>query len=143
MRRKEKRMPDQYDSMCFGCGKKNPIGLKLEFQEENGKYMTVFTPQQEHQGYPGIVHGGITAAVLDEVTARHVWAQGIKAFTANLNVRYRKVIPIGKPVTFWSSIVSRRGRMFQMKAEAILEDGYIAAEASVKIMAAKEQDVKP
>jgi acyl-coenzyme A thioesterase PaaI-like protein len=130
---------DQYDSMCFACGRKNPIGLKLEFYFDNEEYVTVFTPKEEHQGYPGIMHGGITATILDEITARYVWAKGIVAFTASLNVRYRKGIPIGKPVTFKSRLVKKRGRLYELAAEAVLEDGTVAAEASSKIMEAKNQ----
>jgi len=129
---------DQYDSMCFACGRQNPIGLKLEFFMDNEEYITVFTPREEHQGYPGIMHGGITATVLDEVTARYVWAIGKIAFTAALNVRYRKGIPIGKPVTFKSRLVQKRGRFYEMEAKALLEDGTVAAEATAKIMEAKK-----
>lgn len=130
-------MLDQYDTMCFACGKKNPIGLKLEFMEESNQYTTVFIPRAEHQGFPGIVHGGITAAILDEVCARYVYAQGKLAFTAALNVRYRKSIPIGKPVTFKSRIIRQRGRMYEVEGQAVLEDGSIAAEAAAKVMEAK------
>lgn len=131
---------DSYDTMCFACGKLNPIGLKLEFSEENGEYVTVFTPREEHQGYPGIMHGGITAAILDEVCARYILAKGVLAFTAALNVRYRKGIPIGKPVTFKSRIIQQRGRMYEVEGQAVLEDGFVAAEASVKVMKAKKQE---
>ncbi|MGI6679224.1 MAG: PaaI family thioesterase [Dehalobacterium sp.] len=128
---------DQLDHMCFACGKKNPIGLKLDFFDDQGVYTTVFTPKEEHQGYPGIVHGGITATILDEVTARYVLSQGIVAFTASLNVRYRKGIPIGRPVTFKSRMVQKKGRLYEMEAQAILEDGTVAAEAVAKVMEAK------
>lgn len=129
---------DQMDNMCFACGKKNPIGLKLEFFDNHGEYTTVFTPKEEHQGYPGIIHGGITATILDEVTARYVLSQGIVAFTASLNVRYRKGIPIGRPVTFRSRLVRQKGRLYEMEAQAILDDGTVAAEASAKVMEAKK-----
>ncbi|MGI6685753.1 MAG: PaaI family thioesterase [Bacillota bacterium] len=131
---------DQYDSMCFACGKQNPIGLKLKFYVDNEEYITVFTPNEEHQGYPGIMHGGLTATILDEITARYAWSKGKVAFTASLNVRYRKGIPIGKPVTFKSRLVKKRGRLYEMEAEAILEDGTVAAEATAKIMEAKNQE---
>jgi len=134
-------LPDQYDSMCFACGKHNPIGLKLEFFVDNEEYITVFTPKKEHQGYPGIMHGGLIATILDEVTARYVWSKGIVAFTASLDVRYRKGIPIEKPVTFKSRLIKKRGRLYQMEAQAVLEDGVVAAEASAKVMEAKNQSI--
>lgn len=131
---------DQYDSMCFACGRQNPIGLKLDFFVDNEDYITVFTPREEHQGYPGIMHGGLIATILDEVTARYVWAKGMIAFTASLDVRYKKGIPIGKPVTFKSRLIKKRGRFYQMEAKAILETGVVAAEATAKIMEAKNQE---
>lgn len=131
---------EQSDAMCFACGKQNPIGLKLDFFNENEEYIAVFTPREEHQGYPGMMHGGLIATILDEVTARYVWAKGMVAFTASLNVRYRKGIPIGKPVTFKSRLFKKRGRLYQMEAEAILENGVVAAEATAKIMEAKNQE---
>ncbi|MGI6065872.1 MAG: PaaI family thioesterase [Bacillota bacterium] len=134
-------MYNTYESMCFACGKQNPIGLKLQFREENDEYITVFTPGKEHQGYPGIIHGGITATILDEVCARYVFAKGVPAFTAALNVRYRKGIPIGEPVTFKSWIVNHKGRLFNVEAKAILKDGTVAAEAYAKIMKAKKLEV--
>ncbi len=135
-------MMDQLDCMCFVCGKKNPIGLKLEFIEENNEYSTVFTPREEHQGYLGIIHGGLTATLLDEVCARYVVSKGVVAYTAALNVRYRKEIPIGRPVIFRSRMVKKRGRMYEMEAKAILDDGSVAAEASAKIMEAIHQEGK-
>ena len=51
--------------MCFLCGRENPIGLKLDFYEdpERGQVRGDFTVSEDYQGYPGVVHGGIVAAV--------------------------------------------------------------------------------
>lgn len=132
-------MYDSYDTMCFACGRQNPIGLKLEFREEGDEYVTDFIPQEEHQGYPGIIHGGITAAILDEVSTRYILFKGVLAFTAEINVRYRKKIPIGQPVTFRSRVLKQKGRMYCVQARAILSDGSLAAESSAKVMQAKSE----
>jgi len=134
-------MYDTYEGMCFACGKGNPIGLKLEFQTEDDEYVTHFTPGEEHQGYPGIIHGGLTAAILDEVSARFVMAKGIVAFTAELTVRYRKGIPIGMPVTFRSRVVKQKGRVYLVEARAVMADGTLAAESTAKVMRAKDEVV--
>ncbi len=56
---------------CFLCGVENPIGLNLRFYEaEDGHVEARFTPKEEHQGYPGVLHGGITSALLDETIGR-------------------------------------------------------------------------
>ncbi|MBA7592560.1 hypothetical protein ES708_34747 [subsurface metagenome] len=59
--------------MCFICGLKNDMGLKAAFYEtEKNELIAVFKPDQGHQGYPGRLHGGIAAAILDETIGRTV-----------------------------------------------------------------------
>jgi len=64
-----KKQPNS--EMCFVCGRKNPVGLYMRFHD-NGETEVVseFTVPEHYQGYPGIVHGGVVAAMLDEVVAR-------------------------------------------------------------------------
>lgn len=134
-------MYDTYEGKCFICGKENPIGLKLEFREENKQYITEFTPGEEHQGYPGIIHGGITAAILDEVSTRYILSRGILAFTGEINIRYRKRIPVGVPVIFKSWVTKEKGRIYFVEAEAILPDGTVAAQSAAKVMRASEPPI--
>ncbi|MDR3348023.1 MAG: PaaI family thioesterase [Acidaminococcales bacterium] len=122
---------------CFGCGRDNPAGLKLEFTLEQGIYSAVFTPRREHQGYDGMVHGGIIAALLDEVMGDYVYElTGQKAFTARLQLRYRQAAPIGQPLKAESSVLKRKGRLYEMKGEIFLSGGSLAAEAKGKIILA-------
>ena len=62
---------------CFGCGDLNPIGLGLDIRLEDGFLVTEFTPKEEHQGWPDIVHSGITTALLYEVLKNFPYHQGI------------------------------------------------------------------
>src|SRR6056297_2991038 len=90
-------MPEVEDGMCFACGDKNPISLHLKFEEiDKNKVRAEFVPGEYHQGYNGIIHGGLTATLLDEAMAHVIGFKGIKAFTAELNIRYRKAIEIGE-----------------------------------------------
>lgn len=90
-------MPEVEDGMCFACGEKNPISLGLKFKElSENKVKAEFIPAENHQGYDGIIHGGLTATLLDEAMAHVIGFKGIKAFTAELNVRFRKAIEIGE-----------------------------------------------
>jgi len=57
------------EGMCFACGKRNPIGLHLDFRFEGDEYVTEFVPQEVHQGFPGIIHGGLIATVLASTDA--------------------------------------------------------------------------
>ena len=52
---------------CFGCGEDNPSGLRLDLKLEGDQLTTEFIPEKRHEGWPGMVHGGVIAAVLYEV----------------------------------------------------------------------------
>jgi hypothetical protein len=88
--------------MCFICGLENPVGLKLRIYEvEPGVVETTFTAPQHFQGYPGVLHGGIIATIIDEVSGRSWMGSEDNPrfmFTAKLEVKYRKNVPIGKPL---------------------------------------------
>src|SRR6202163_3808010 len=56
--------------LCFACGLRNPYGLHMVFRLDEGSIVSDFQPHEEHQGFPGIIHGGIVAAVLDEALNR-------------------------------------------------------------------------
>ena len=52
-------------AMCFVCGRNNPNGLHLHFfVDAENRVHAEFTPQVEHQGFPGIMHGGVISAII-------------------------------------------------------------------------------
>ena len=116
------------NTMCFVCGKDNPIGLKLKFREEDNKYISQFTAGPEHQSYDGIVHGGLISTLLDEIMAGYLTAKGHHAVTGRLEVRYRHPTPIGEPLTIIGWITRERGKLYEMAAEIQLPDGTVTAE---------------
>ncbi len=82
---------------CFACGKKNPWGLKLQFEKTNenlARARVIF--HENYVGYPGIVHGGIVTTVLDEAMAKALLLQDIIAFTVEISVRFRKKAEPGR-----------------------------------------------
>lgn len=131
---KHEQLGEDKDQWCFGCGVKNPIGLHLVFTEADGYYMTEFTAGPEHQGYDGIVHGGIISTLLDEAMARYINSKGGMAVTARLEVRYLKSVPIGVPLTIRAHIVSSRKRLYSLAATVALADGTSMAEGQATIM---------
>lgn len=122
------------DDGCFVCGKANPIGLKLEFVQEGEEYVTYFTPLKVHQGFIGIVHGGIVSTVLDEVMARYVYILGHKAVTAEMTVRLKRPAPVGKPIRFAGRLESEEGRVLNCSAQATTEDGTVVATATARMV---------
>ena len=122
-------MTKQLDSQaCFVCGKGNPHGLQLDFFVEENRVTTTFVPRLEHQGWPGFVHGGIIATVLDETIGRAGFLVDAWAMTGRLEIRYRQPAPIDQPISFVGTIVKDRGRAMEMEGFAQLPDGTVIAE---------------
>lgn len=108
------------DQMCFCCGPRNPIGLKLKFEETpEGRTRTVWTPRQEHQGFKDIVHGGLVATVLDEVMIRMLYHRGIPAVTGTMETKLLKPLRAGRDYRFEAWLVKDRGRALLTEAEAV------------------------
>jgi acyl-coenzyme A thioesterase PaaI-like protein len=105
--------------MCFICGLKNPVGLHLHFYEvEPGVVESTYKAPEHFQGYPGVLHGGIVGAILDEIAARSQMGSDSLVprfmFTARLEVKYRKNVPIGKLLR----LVGKAGKSKGKTAEA-------------------------
>jgi acyl-coenzyme A thioesterase PaaI-like protein len=121
------------DRWCFACGENNPFGLKLKFRiDRHGQMHTSFTFRKEHQGYTDIVHGGFLGLILDEIMLNLAWRLGIKAVTAGLDLRFKKVVRVGDAVDFKGWISEHRNRL--LKAQAVARDaqGEVVATAEAK-----------
>ncbi|TVR31491.1 MAG: PaaI family thioesterase [Spirochaetaceae bacterium] len=123
---------------CMVCGIDNRFGLKTRFHEtEEREVVAVFTPRPEHQSYPGMVHGGISAALLDEVIGRAIMPHGDEnsfGVTVDLNVRYRKVVPLGVELKAVGRVSQEKGRFFEGSGELYLPDGSVAVSAQGKYL---------
>ena len=105
--------------MCFICGLENPVGLHLHIYEvEPGIIETTYTAPEHFQGYPGVLHGGIVGALIDEISARAQMGSDANdprfMFTAKLEVKYRQNVPTGKPL----KIIGKAGKSKSKSAEA-------------------------
>ncbi len=119
--------------MCMVCGRDNPWSLKARFYElADGELLGVFDPLDEHQSYPGRLHGGISSAMLDETIGRaiNVLDPGTWGVTLELNVRFRKPVPIDRPARAIGRITKDAKRLFEGSGEIVLDDGTIAVEAT-------------
>ena len=78
---------------CFVCGLENPVGLKLRiYRTEPGVIETTYTAPDHFQGYPGVLHGGIVASLLDEISGRaHMGDPSTPRFmfTGKMEIKYR------------------------------------------------------
>ena len=115
---------------CFGCGKDNPIGLRLDFRQDGKIVRAEFTPTELHQGWSGIVHGGIIVCLLDEAMGYATRFQGMNCITASMQVRLRRPALIGEPLIITSSITENKRRLVKTEANICLKDGTPVAEAT-------------
>jgi acyl-coenzyme A thioesterase PaaI-like protein len=118
---------------CFVCGVENPNGLHLCFYSTgSGKVTASFTATSEYQSYPGVLHGGIVAAILDETAGRVFLKEYPPRFmyTAKLEIRYRKIVPIGQPLKIIGRAVKTRARMAQSWSGIYGSDETLLAEAN-------------
>ena len=107
------------DAYCFCCGRENPIGLKLVFEETpEGRMRTLWTPGREHQGFKDIVHGGLVATVLDEVMVRFLYLRDIHALTAGMEMKLIQPLRWGRTYRFEGWIEQDRGKAVITEAEA-------------------------
>lgn len=124
-------------SSCFVCGINNSFGLKTRFYEINGKFLiSISTTMNEHQGYPGVVHGGITAAILDEAIGRAIYCfdKGAWGVTADLSITYKHPVPLNQTLYSRAKITDNKKRIFYGEGELFLEDGTILALGKGKYM---------
>src|SRR5262245_37000925 len=78
---------------CFVCGLKNPFGLKLTFYDDGvDQVRCEYSIPAEYQGYPGVAHGGIVAAILDEAVGRVAMIGDHNHFmmTVKMEIKYRQ-----------------------------------------------------
>jgi acyl-coenzyme A thioesterase PaaI-like protein len=123
---------------CFVCGVSNPFGLQLKFYESGpGEVTTEYTVAERYQGYPGVVHGGIVAAMLDEVTGRAFMGDPNAPrfmYTARLEIKYRKNIPVGQPLRLVGRAGKNKGRTATATGELFGPDGSLLAEADALLV---------
>ena len=121
---------------CFVCGRENPVGLKVSWDQdpEAGEIRGTVTVPGHFNGYPGVAHGGIVGALLDETAGRTILMDGgfdDLMVTAKLEVVYRRPTPTGVPLLAVGRLLRRTGARAEAEAELRLPDGTVTARAKV------------
>jgi acyl-coenzyme A thioesterase PaaI-like protein len=148
--------------MCLVCGPENAFGLHGRFYElapegdeieEPGQsrasgrreLLGVFTTREEHQSYPGRLHGGIAAAALDETIGRAIVIAHHETWgvTVELTVRYRQPLPLDRELRVLGRITRDGSRIFEGSGEILLDDGTVAVEARGKYLKMRLKDIAP
>lgn len=127
------------NGLCFACGRLNPKGLRLNVRKAREGVELDFTPPAHLQGWNGILHGGITSTILDELMAHACTEAGIQTVTAELLVRYRRPIPTGQSIHGTARVTGRRGPLVLTESRLLDRTGTVLAEATGKMMAVEKR----
>ncbi|MCL6577043.1 PaaI family thioesterase [Kyrpidia sp.] len=120
---------------CYVCGAENPKGLHLHFEKYGEEGVTAeFNSEEWHDGWPGIQHGGITCALLDEAAAYVANNLGLITVTAKLDVEFQNPIHSGETVRVVAFPVRKTRRLIEAEAQITSLDGVPKARAHAKMM---------
>jgi beta-phosphoglucomutase family hydrolase len=117
-------------SYCFCCGQNNPIGLKLKFVWDGKTARTEFTPNEHHQGWEGMVHGGIVISLLDEAMSYAAFFEGMACVTAEVKARLKLPAPVNEPLTVTGWLTKKNRKLLESRSTVALKDGTVVAEGS-------------
>jgi acyl-coenzyme A thioesterase PaaI-like protein len=118
---------------CFGCGDLHPTGLHLKAKVEDGLSISAeFTVTENHQGAPGLAHGGLLSLAFDEALGKLMWLLRAPAVTARLETDFLAPVPIGTTIYISARITGVQGRKVYSEAEGRLNGptGAIAVRAA-------------
>ena len=121
------------------CGQDNPASLGCQYYElEGGEVATFFIPKSIHEGHGGIMHGGMSGAVLDELMGRATlsycdenkeeWIP--RYMTAEMTVKYKKPIRVGQLIYGYGRVDRKEGRCCFTSSDLVDEEGEIVANAT-------------
>lgn len=128
MEKNEQLLP--YYRQCFVCGETRLGRLGVRFRFAEGKVKATFTPTEKHVGFPGIVHGGIITALLDEAMVWAIYAEtGKFALSSEITVRFLKPLPVGQTVEVVGYLVRRQRRIWEVGSEIHDEQAIVYARA--------------
>ena len=118
---------------CFGCGEKHPTGLHLVAHVGNAMDITAeFVVSENHQGAPGLAHGGLLSLAFDEALGKLMWLLRAPAVTARLETDFLKPVPMGSKLFITAEITGQVSRKVYCSAVGRLNsvDGEIAVRAA-------------
>ena len=118
---------------CFGCGELHPTGLHLVAHVGDGQNITAeFTVTDNHQGAPGLAHGGLLSLAFDEALGKLMWLLRAPAVTARLETDFILPVPIGTVLYITAEITGQVNRKVYASAEGRLggPDGPVAVRAA-------------
>jgi acyl-coenzyme A thioesterase PaaI-like protein len=123
---------------CFGCGELHKTGLHLiAFAGKELDLSGKFTVTENHQGAPGLAHGGLLSLAFDEALGKLMWLIRTPAVTGRLETDFLLPVPMGRTLFIDARITGQSGRKIYTQAEGRLDSptGEIAVQASALFIA--------
>jgi uncharacterized protein (TIGR00369 family) len=130
-----------FEHWCFACGRKNPTGLQLDFDVSTDRATARYTGDQRHQGYDGVLHGGVVTALLDETMGWAIFHQGIWGVTAKIEVTFKRPVPVGEELVVSGEVVRQRSRTIETRGSVVRasDDEVLATGTALFIRMPEEQ----
>lgn len=120
---------------CFVCSDPADGGLGLQFQvTADAGVRAWWTCPAGGESYPGIVHGGVVAMLLDAAMVHVLFARGIAARTGELRVRYHHAVRTTEPLKVTARLGAAYQPLYRLEAE-VRQHGVLCATARAKFMA--------
>ena len=130
-----------FEHWCFACGRLNDAGLQLDFVVSRDRAEARYVAERRHQGYDGLLHGGVVTALLDEAMGWAIFHQGIWAVTTRIAVTFRRPIALGDEVRVVGEIFRDRGRVIEAHGEVRRAlEAELLAEADATFLRMNEED---
>ncbi len=134
------------ENMCFGCSPHNERGLQLTLTHVSHSGVAGRYTAPDHTcGAPGVIHGGVQAAILDEAIGfavhAHEESEGTDTtdeaawqhvVTVEFDLRYRRPAPVGVDLGVRAEVVRVSGRDFLAVAELVDDDDQVLTSATAK-----------
>jgi acyl-coenzyme A thioesterase PaaI-like protein len=121
-------LPSHYNR-CFGCGQDHPTGLHMHVRGSKNRVEGSFLVTEHHQGAPGLAHGGVIAAAVDEAMGFLIYLLAAPAVTGKLEVNYRKPVPVGSKLELVTWVERIEDRKIYANLTGTI-DGVVHVEAS-------------
>jgi uncharacterized protein (TIGR00369 family) len=129
---------------CFGCGKANEHGLRLDFYLAADLHVVcAATVGEWFEGPKGFAHGGIIATLLDETMSKAVRAHGLVAMTRHMEVDYLRPVPSTEEIRLEGRVTRNEGRKHWTEATILNGEGKVLARGKglfIEVRAAADPD---
>lgn len=127
---------------CFACDPRNQLGLRLKFfaDEERGDVFTKFKPEEHLQGFPGILHGGIQCALIDEVAFWTMFDQFKKiALTTKLDMEFLRPVDASSELTIRGKVTEAKRRKVRVEVSILNNKNKVCTKSTVDYTITKKE----